>query len=230
MRSNDEYKGTANPAVDVLGGFENRGGWRSTRNQLRSGRAGTEANICEIVPRRRNYPCEIKRSSRSNYAADKNSCLRTSRHVSDFNGVDEPQHFANTPITRPNQRAFSSRGDAQSSRLDFDDSNVMFVGSSEESPDSSSVRLLNCRQRQGLGSVIDVDESSPEVVQSSPLIVDHAASPDSDARLRQMEADEMLARELQQQLYNESPVTVLLFWWISKCFLFSHEVHCLLIL
>lgn len=213
MRSNDEYKGAANAAVDILDGYENRDGWRSTHNQLRSRRAGTTANICESVARKRNYSYENK-SSRSNYTDDKDSSVATSRNVSDVSGVNEPQRFAKCPIIRLGQRTCISGDGANSSRLDSGDPDVMLVRPSEDSPDSSSVRLLNCRQRQGLGSVIEVDEPSPEVRQSSPLMVDHVSNPDSDARVRQMEADEMFALELQERLYNESPVTILLFCWI----------------
>ncbi|XP_031381152.1 uncharacterized protein LOC116195892 isoform X2 [Punica granatum] len=203
IRSDEEYKGTANASVDDFTGYESQGGWRSTRYQLRSGRAGNAASKCDNVVEKRNHHYESKSSSsgRSNFAGE-----AASRHVSDVHRVDGRQHFANIPIRSQNRRASISRGDARSSRLGSEDSEVMFAASSEESPDSSSVRLQNRRQRRVLDSVIEINESSPEVGYSCPRNVDLVGSPDREARVRQLEADEMLARELQEQLYNESPM------------------------
>ncbi|KAL0322643.1 UNVERIFIED_CONTAM: hypothetical protein Sangu_1883600 [Sesamum angustifolium] len=66
---------------------------------------------------------------------------------------------------------------------------------------SSSAKVSSSRATFGsisdLQPIIEVDEFSPQ-----PRRNDH----DGDARARQVEADEMLARELQEQLYNEVPV------------------------
>ncbi|KAK4776411.1 hypothetical protein SAY86_005099 [Trapa natans] len=203
IRSDGNHIGTANAAVDVLDGYENQDGWRSAHNQPRSGRTGTAANICLSVSQKRSNSYQNK-SSRSNHTDDRYSSLATSWHVSDVNGVNEPGHSAKTSNTRIGRSACISEGGASSSRLDSGNPNVMLVGSSEDSP-GSTVGLFTSQQRQDLGSILEFEESSPEVRQYSPSM-DHVNSPDSDTRVRQMEADEMFALELQEQLYNESPM------------------------
>ncbi|KAJ6792539.1 Uncharacterized protein M6B38_238150 [Iris pallida] len=60
----------------------------------------------------------------------------------------------------------------------------------------------------GLGPVIDVDDlQSPEVVYNSPSQHNTRDSNHSEDRARQLESDELLARQLQEELYNETPRT-----------------------
>lgn len=69
---------------------------------------------------------------------------------------------------------------------------------------SSSIR--GPQSQATLGPVIEVDELSPAVRNTTSQSIDDVHNDDSDARARQVEADEMLARELQEQLYHEGPV------------------------
>ncbi|KAF8402059.1 hypothetical protein HHK36_013011 [Tetracentron sinense] len=80
----------------------------------------------------------------------------------------------------------------------LDDSEVAFLGSSGEPSNARSTRSRNPHHRGILGPVIEIDDLSPEI---RCRMVDD----DSDVRARQVEADEILARQLQEQLYHEFP-------------------------
>lgn len=74
---------------------------------------------------------------------------------------------------------------------------VSYLGTSCQPLKSRTTGTRNSRQRGGiiLGPVIEVDElHSPEA----------NSSDSSTARVRQIESDELLAQQLQEQLYNES--------------------------
>lgn len=74
---------------------------------------------------------------------------------------------------------------------------VSIIGSSGEPSSSRSSRIQN-HQRQGT-QVLEIDDSSPQV-----RVPRRVASDESDVKERQIEADELLARELQEQLYREA--------------------------
>ncbi|KAL0368557.1 UNVERIFIED_CONTAM: hypothetical protein Scaly_1074600 [Sesamum calycinum] len=103
--------------------------------------------------------------------------------------LNGPHSAASTLIKRQKQGSTSSNCGECSTSVS-DDPEVMFL--------SSSAKVSSSRATFGsvsdLQPIIEVDEFSPQ-----PRRNDH----DEDARARQVEADEMLARELQEQLYNE---------------------------
>lgn len=77
---------------------------------------------------------------------------------------------------------------------------VSVIRSSPEPSSSRPPRIQN-HQRQGI-QVLEIEDSSPDVrVFRGPRRVEND---ESDVKVRQIEADEMLARELQEQLYQES--------------------------
>lgn len=95
----------------------------------------------------------------------------------------------------------SSRGESSSAAMG--DSDVMFLGSSGTSKSS----LTQTRNRNSLAilePIIEIDEASPEV-RGDGFSAASGSATATDAMARQIEADEMLARELQEQLYNEVP-------------------------
>ncbi|CAA7054070.1 unnamed protein product [Microthlaspi erraticum] len=79
---------------------------------------------------------------------------------------------------------------------------VSIIGSSVEPSSSRPPRSQN-HQRQGT-QVLEIDDSSPEVRVSR--VPRRVANDDSDVKARQMEADELMARELQEQMYQEASV------------------------
>ncbi|VVA89996.1 unnamed protein product [Arabis nemorensis] len=79
---------------------------------------------------------------------------------------------------------------------------VSVIRSSGEPSSSRPSRIRN-HQRQGT-QVLEIEDSSPDVqVFRGPRRVENN---ESDVNVSQIEADEILARELQEQLYQESPL------------------------
>ncbi|KAM7488550.1 hypothetical protein LguiB_026034 [Lonicera macranthoides] len=116
----------------------------------------------------------------------------------------QPVQHANARIKRQKQGS-ASNTNGECSTSNFDDSEIVCLGSSVEPSNSRSTRDPN---RNGLGvldPVIEIDEFSPEVRENCSRNIGCSSNDDSDARARQLEADEMLARELQEELYNEVP-------------------------
>ncbi|KAI3865238.1 hypothetical protein MKX03_012828 [Papaver bracteatum] len=90
------------------------------------------------------------------------------------------------------------------STSDFDDSKITYIGSSGEPATARSTRSRVPRHRSTSCLIVEVDES-PEIRRGRPEDSSQMVDGDSDARFRQMEADEILARQLQEQLYDEMP-------------------------
>ncbi|KAI3831103.1 hypothetical protein MKX03_015142 [Papaver bracteatum] len=90
------------------------------------------------------------------------------------------------------------------STSDFDDSEITYIGSSGEPATARSTRSRVPRHRSTSCPIVVVDES-PEIRRGRPEDSSQMVDGDSDARFRQMEADEILARQLQEQLYDEMP-------------------------
>ncbi|KAI3847881.1 hypothetical protein MKW92_009065 [Papaver armeniacum] len=90
------------------------------------------------------------------------------------------------------------------STSDFDDSEITYIGSSGEPATARSTRSRVPRHRSTSCPIVEVDES-PEIRRGRPEDSSQMVDGDSDARIRQMEADEILARQLQEQLYDEMP-------------------------
>lgn len=114
----------------------------------------------------------------------------------------------------------SSRNHVDYSTSISEDSDVMFLGSSRESTNLRSSTGHHPQSQSGLGPLIDVDAFSPPAGLGPAIDADAFSLPnrrftqssdstnndDSEARARQVEADEILARELQEQLYHETPL------------------------
>ncbi|KAF2314115.1 hypothetical protein GH714_022353 [Hevea brasiliensis] len=162
------------------------GGWRGTRNRAK--------NICQIegadgcfideqhgnrVLRRNSGNGNVTKIASD--SGDQGEGQTASRPVSGLNKKSQSHH--NIHSKRQKKHRLTSRNHSECSTMVPDDSEILFLGSSEASSSSRSSRTLN-RQHQGLGSMND----------------------DSDSRARQVEADEILARELQEQLYHETPI------------------------
>lgn len=123
--------------------------------------------------------------------------------------VHVPGHrgAASTLMKRQKQGSTSSNH-GQSSRSAAVDSEFVVLASSKEPSNSRSTRNHSDSGPRILDPdhpVIEVDGFSPEVRYYGSDNRDASSNGDSDDRARQVEADEMLARELQEQLYHESP-------------------------
>lgn len=174
------------------------GGWRSTHNH--------EKKI--------NHPsCGMDRSflERDDDARCSVNEQHKNRMVNRDNGsASERRHFGNALSKRQKKHGLRSRNQGESSTMVPDDLEILFLGSSGESSSSRSSRSRSSRiqnhQHQGiLDPIYEIDEFSPEM-RDRDFRVGSMNNEDSDARARQVEADEILARELQEQLYHEVPM------------------------
>ncbi|KAL0392615.1 UNVERIFIED_CONTAM: hypothetical protein Sradi_2484300 [Sesamum radiatum] len=193
------------------------GEWRSTRNRTRemsrSSPDGEQYMIRKTDAPRSSSQCHgnyLERREKGSNAATgddypKDQTLVSSKHVSTQalrESVPDPgvragrlngAHSAASTLIKRQKQGSTSSNCGECSTSVSDDPEVMFL--------SSSAKVSSSRATFGsvsdLQPIIEVDEFSPQ-----PRRNDH----DEDARARQVEADEMLARELQEQLYNEVPV------------------------
>ncbi|KAI3746492.1 hypothetical protein L6452_08926 [Arctium lappa] len=92
-----------------------------------------------------------------------------------------------------------------------DDSEIATLRLSEEASTSRSTMNNNRRGAGALDPVVALDESSPEVGNRRSN-THRSSTEDPSFRALQVEADEMLAKELQEQLYNEKLAPV----WITN--------------
>ncbi|KAA8548462.1 hypothetical protein F0562_000146 [Nyssa sinensis] len=146
---------------------------------------------------------KTKMQSLSQHGSSPLAAESTPHVISRLGQINEHRHAANTLIKRQKQGS-SSSNHGKCSKSGFDDSEIMFLGSSGEPSNSRSTR----NQHRGLrisDPVIEIDDFSPGIRHTGSHNINCSSNDDSDARARQVEADEMLARELQEQLYNEIP-------------------------
>lgn len=97
----------------------------------------------------------------------------------------------------------------------FSDSDMVSRSTSGEPSTSRSTRNKNRRGASTSCPVIAIDELSPQAGNHDPSTNQHS-NEDSGVRVLQLEADEMLARELQEQLYNEELESALGFDQVSS--------------
>lgn len=169
---------------DVIRSSEGLGGWRSTRNRT----SKSDAEFSDD-PYKVNEPHMITSASPT---AQTVSCFK---HQGDQ--PNELQRAVNTLAKR--QKQGSARGhQGESSSSSCNNSEVVILGSSGE----RSTRPRTNPNAGTLNPIIEIDEFTPEMRNTAS----HRGSSrnvDSDVKARQLEADELLARELQEQLYNE---------------------------
>ncbi|KAK9757033.1 hypothetical protein RND81_01G136300 [Saponaria officinalis] len=90
---------------------------------------------------------------------------------------------------------------ASSSSTPGDKREIICLSSGGESLAAKSTRNHHGRPQRALGSPIVVGDFSPEVRDCVPQSDDN----DNETKAIQLQVDEMMARELQEQLYNEMP-------------------------
>ncbi|XP_057470832.1 uncharacterized protein LOC130759670 [Actinidia eriantha] len=118
---------------------------------------------------------------------------------------DSGHHAAASTHIKRQKQVYASRSYGESSTSASVDSEIMFLGSSGVQLNSRPTRNQSGHGPGILDPVIEIDEFSPEVRHIGSHNADDSSNDDSNDRARQVEADEMLARELQEQLYNEAP-------------------------
>ncbi|KAF7150362.1 hypothetical protein RHSIM_Rhsim02G0140000 [Rhododendron simsii] len=214
--------------------FERFGGWRNTRNctkksylpLLDEGQHLSRTKDDPSYVNQQNESKVVRRDSGKginsridnedwefqNAVSFQNGCALTeaqavshpmahSVHVTGYRGA------ASTLMKRQKQGCSTSSNHGQSSTLAAVDSEFVIPSSSMEPLNSRSTRNHSNSGPHILDPdhpVIEVDGFSPEVRHYGSDYRDASSNGDSDDRARQVEADEMLACEL-QQLYHESP-------------------------
>ncbi|KAL3506340.1 hypothetical protein ACH5RR_031722 [Cinchona calisaya] len=110
------------------------------------------------------------------------------------------------PAKRQKQGLTSSslgpRGEC--SRATMDHTDVVFLGSPENAGESRTIKTVSQNTFGSLEPVIEIDETNSEARGYGSSNGGNSSN-DASAMARQMETDEMLARELQEQFYNEAP-------------------------
>lgn len=207
--------------IDYNGGagksIEESGGWRSTRDRTREINRSSPGKECYLIRERdapkyssQHHQNRLERRGKGISVASgddysKDPSFIASEHVrtqplmesashprARLGRLNGPRSAADTLIKRQKQGSTSSSYGECSTSVS-DDPEVVLLSSSAEAanPKSTSSNVDNLQQ------IIEVDELSPQLRRNAH---------DEDARARQVEADELLARELQEQLYNEVPV------------------------
>ncbi|KAL6971120.1 hypothetical protein U1Q18_030802 [Sarracenia purpurea var. burkii] len=213
MTHNEEACGTSNANGGASDCFEVLGGWRTTNNRTKkinlpltdksSHLSQTKEDPCFVnqqnentVVRRENgngwsNGIDNDHHDNGNVVSFKHGSAPTVFHSSKSNQVNGHPTAARTPIKR-HKRGYASSNRGESSTPVSIDSEIVFIGSSGEPSNSKSTRNQNSHG-------LEIRR------QSDPHNVSGINNSVSDARAGQVEADEMLARELQEQLYNEIP-------------------------
>ncbi|KAG4184963.1 hypothetical protein ERO13_A09G202500v2 [Gossypium hirsutum] len=193
--------------------FEEKGGWRSAHN--RSKNAEHAASHC--FSRFKNVGCHVSQQN-ENKIVKRNDASRGSNKIpsgclencdatetapvifSKFNQKSEPSHAENLLSKRQTKHVLSSGNSGESSRVIPNDTDIVFRCSSWGSSSLGSSRINTGRHL----NVSDLDELSE--MRGTNVDANHGDcvnDEESEARARQVEADEILARELQEQLYHE---------------------------
>ncbi|KAK4356885.1 hypothetical protein RND71_022495 [Anisodus tanguticus] len=206
---------SSDSSKDVFRSFDESGGWRSTRNRS-SNMNLSLSNVRRTSERGSAHFVSHPSGSRVMRRDDASSCQDSAsiRHVSGVSTgpkgsppgpqcrqISGHRSAPNTVKKRLKQGpASSSHGECSTSVSD--DADIILLTSPE-----SRVYTRSAKNPSRVGSggepVIDLDSPSSTTRREGSCVV-CSSSRDEDARA-QLEADERLARELQEQLYNEVP-------------------------
>ncbi|XP_021896912.1 uncharacterized protein LOC110813931 isoform X1 [Carica papaya] len=189
----EEANGTSDASGDILGCFEGLGGWRSTRYRTKK----TDQSLYSTSQ----HPSGINNVER---IGDPQIIRENAR---DKRNTGEPFCVANIVTKRQQRNGLNSENHGACAGNVSGEQEVVFLGSSGESSNSRSSKIWNHHHQIMPGLVFEVDDSSPDVVCNRSRGTICSNSDESDARARQVEADEILARALQEQLYQEATIS-----------------------
>lgn len=210
------HTSSSDSSRDLFRSFDESGGWRSTRN--RSSNMNLSLSNVRRTSERESTQFVSHPSGRRVMRRDSASNSQDSASIRHLSGVSAGQkgslpgpqrHQINGHRTAPNTvkkrlkqgPASSSHGECSASVSD--DVDIIFLASPESRVNTRSTRNQS-HVGTGVEPVIVVDSpSSTTRYEGSPVVC--SSSRNEDARASQVEADERLARELQEQLYNEVP-------------------------
>ena len=177
---------TRDDCIDAL-----LGGWRSTHKRSKT----------------QDQPLSYMEQGILGRDDDDARCFTNEKHGDrlverDSSSGGKPYHVGNLVA----KHGLTSRNQGECSTMVLDDSEVLFLGSSRESSSSRSSRVHNRQHDGNLEPIYEIDELLTEVRNNDPQLIGSRNDEDSHVTARQVEADEMLARELQERLYHEEPI------------------------
>ncbi|KAK7279112.1 hypothetical protein RJT34_24156 [Clitoria ternatea] len=189
MINYEETNGTRNAIQNSLLNAGGQGGWRTTHNERMSDH--------QIYTGRLNTNRMEGRNTGSSQSSNVHGSLLD--HSAQPTSVIIPDRDQSTGTHRPadivakkQRKRVSSLGNPNDTSYS---SEIMFRGSSGESSSSSRSPFLD-------PEVVELLPTPRSANQSSEDLYDNNKN-SSDARARQVEADEILARELQEQMYHD---------------------------
>lgn len=117
------------------------------------------------------------------------------------NQINQPRLVGNTVTKRQKKHELNVRNRGRNSRLVSDGTEIVLLDSPGE---SSRPRSSTAQSHQNHGT-FEINELPSETTNGNSEGVVFIDEDDSAARARQVEADEMMALRLQEQLYHEMP-------------------------
>lgn len=187
MINYDETWGTSNDTRNSNQYSGGQGGWRTTHNDV-GGFVGRQNR--NRMARRDTGSGQSRKGvngSLSDHAAQTASPI-----IPEADRSTGTHPTADTLAKRQRKRGSTSRNRNGS----FHNSEIMFLGSSGESSSSSQSPVLG-------PEVVELLSEPRYTNRHSEDLDENDNNNSSDARTRQVEADELLARELQEQLYHD---------------------------
>ncbi|XP_068667294.1 uncharacterized protein [Aristolochia californica] len=205
---------------DIFKFAEEIGGWRSTRNRSKKtslpasqetkssidrssslgGNEGNTAGGIEDLRLNNEDPVILEHPGRS-------KCLvQPSSRVLPVLDQERERNMGVQKLMKRAKKSTSLQNSlGECSDLAIDEPDNSFIQLSERSSNVLPSRTCNSLHRR-VGSIIEVDELfTPEVQSNNSDGTDDMVNDASIARARQVEADEEIARQLQEQFYNEMP-------------------------
>ncbi|XP_027365560.1 E3 ubiquitin-protein ligase Praja-2 isoform X2 [Abrus precatorius] len=204
----EEANSTLNALRNSFQYTEGQGGWRTTHNERNADQQLYNVNglhsrrNCDTgrFINRRNISIMDKRNTGNSQSSNDvhtslldHSAQPTSVIIPDVDQSTGTHHTADI-LTKRQRKRESPSGNPNDASYSYN-SEVMFLSSSGESSSSSRSPVLDPEVVELLSTPGFANRSSEDVDDNDKNIL--------DARARQVEADEILARELQEQLYHD---------------------------
>ncbi|XP_057960236.1 uncharacterized protein LOC131152396 isoform X2 [Malania oleifera] len=224
---NEEANKTSDGSRDAFEGIQGLGGWRSTRNRSKviylpdgvggHSRRSDRCFVAQNGNKAERRDSESAKTIVTSYPEARDAVLfphgpaqpfsqTTSSLLTVPDRVNRRHRSANALTKRQKKQGSTPSHPGECSTSVYNDSEIVLLRSSGESSNSRSVRDQNHHHQGALHPIIEIDELSPEIRHNGSQDFGCTDDDDSDARARQVEADEILARELQEQLYHEAPI------------------------
>ncbi|KAF9688931.1 hypothetical protein SADUNF_Sadunf01G0039300 [Salix dunnii] len=170
------------------------GGWRSTHRRSRTEDQPLSYMDQHILGRDDDAGC-LTNEHHNDILVERDNCSGGKLH-----------HVGNVVAKRRRTHGLASRNQGECSTVVPNDSEILFLGSSQESSSSRLSRVHNHQHEGSLEPKYEIDKLLNVMRNSDPQVTGSRSNEESDVRARQVQADEMFACELQERLYHEEPI------------------------